>query len=96
MRTNSEPPAHPAQAAEVTVTLPANLHARPAGQLAKAAARLQSAITLEHAGRTARASGILAVIALGATAGSAVTVRAEGPDAETAVDAIAELLSNAE
>lgn len=33
---------------------------------------------------------------LGATAGSALTVRAEGPDAEQAVTALADILANAE
>jgi phosphotransferase system HPr (HPr) family protein len=93
MRTNSE---HATNAAEATVTLPAHLHARPAGQLAQAAARFESAITLEHAGRTANPTGILAVMALGATAGTTVTIRAEGPDAETAVNTLAEVLGNAE
>jgi phosphotransferase system HPr (HPr) family protein len=79
-----------------TVILQAALHARPAGQLARLAAGFQSAVLLEHDDRTADARGILAVMSLGATAGSAVTIRAEGPDAEPAVQAIVELLSEIE
>jgi phosphotransferase system HPr (HPr) family protein len=93
MHTNSETVAG---AAEVTVLLPANLHARPAGRLAQAAARFESTVTLEHAGRTANPTGILAVMALGATAGTTVTIRAEGPDAEPAVRELAQVLSEAE
>lgn len=83
-------------AAEGTVILSANLHARPAGQLAKAAARFQSAITLEHAGRTASPNGILSVMALGATAGTTLTIRAEGPDSQDAVQTLAQVLREAE
>jgi phosphotransferase system HPr (HPr) family protein len=87
---------HTAVSAEVTVTLEANLHARPAGRLAQAAARFASAIELEHAGRTVSPTGILSVMALGATAGSAVTVRASGPDAEHATRELARVLAEAE
>jgi phosphotransferase system HPr (HPr) family protein len=82
--------------AEVTVTLPANLHARPAGKLAQAAARFDSAIRLEHGGRTINPTGVLAVMGLGATTGTAVTIAADGPDAEAAVHTLADILANAE
>ncbi|MCX5056372.1 MULTISPECIES: HPr family phosphocarrier protein [unclassified Streptomyces] len=81
---------------ETTVVLPANLHARPAGQLARAAATFTSAIQLEYADRTVNPTGVLAVMGLGATVGSTVTVRAEGHDAEQAVTTLAQILSNAE
>ncbi|MGI8335426.1 HPr family phosphocarrier protein [Actinomadura scrupuli] len=81
---------------EVAVTLPANLHARPAGRLAQAAAGFQSVIELEYAGRTVNPSGILTVLGLGATAGSTVTIRAQGPDAEPAIRALALILAEAE
>ncbi|MXM62204.1 HPr family phosphocarrier protein [Streptomyces sp. HUCO-GS316] len=67
---------------EAAVILPANLHARPAGQLARAAAGFTSAIQLEHGGRTVNPTGVLALMGMGATAGTTVTVRSEGPDAE--------------
>jgi phosphotransferase system HPr (HPr) family protein len=81
---------------ETAVVLPANLHARPAGRLARAAAEYTSAIQLEHGGRTVNPTGVLAVMGLGATAGSTVTIRAGGPDADHAVTALAEILANAE
>ncbi|MER5465658.1 HPr family phosphocarrier protein, partial [Streptomyces sp. NPDC002668] len=61
-----------------------------------AAARFTSAIQLEHGGRTVNPTGVLAVMGLGATAGSTVTIRAEGPDAEQAVTALADILATAE
>ncbi|MET7618917.1 HPr family phosphocarrier protein [Streptomyces sp. NPDC005408] len=81
---------------EITVVLPANLHARPAGRLARAAAGFTSAVQLEYAGRTVNPTGVLAVMGLGATTGTTVTVRAEGPDADRAVTALADILAAAE
>lgn len=81
---------------EASVVLPAHLHARPAGQVARAAAGFTSTLHLEHAGRSVNPAGVLAVMGLAATAGSTVTVRAVGPDAEAAVAALAEILATAE
>lgn len=78
------------------MTLEANLHARPAGRLAQAAARFESAIEVEHAGRTVNPTGILSVLGLGATTGSTVTIRASGPDAEHATRELARVLAEAE
>jgi phosphotransferase system HPr (HPr) family protein len=98
MSANSEttPPA-PATAAraEATVTLPANLHARPAGRLARTAAQFTSAITLEHAGKSINPTGVLAVLTLGATTGATVTITADGPDADAAVRSLVDVLANA-
>lgn len=81
---------------EISVVLPANLHARPAGRLARAAAGLDCAVQLEFGARTVDPTGVLAVMGLGATAGSTVTVRAQGPGAEAAAAALAEILATAE
>lgn len=81
---------------ETAVVLPANLHARPAGQLARAAATFTSVIQLEYGDRTVNPTGVLAVMGLGATVGNTVTVRAEGHDAEQAVTALAQILATAE
>ncbi|MEU6217647.1 HPr family phosphocarrier protein [Streptomyces sp. NPDC047022] len=96
MSTSSEPTTTTAPQHETAVVLPANLHARPAGQLARAAAGFTSAIRLEYAGRTVNPTGVLAVMGLGATFGSTVTIRAEGHDAEEAVTALSRILMNAE
>ena len=80
----------------LTMTLPANLHARPAGKLAQTAARFNSAIRLDCGAKSVNPKGVLAVMSLGATAGTSVTLRAEGDDAEQAVQALADVLANAE
>jgi phosphocarrier protein HPr len=99
MSPNSETPTTPrsvAPQAEVTITLPANLHARPAGKLAQAAARFDSTIRLEHGGRTINPTGVLAVMSLGATTGTTVRITADGADADAAVRSLADILANAE
>jgi phosphotransferase system HPr (HPr) family protein len=79
--------------AEATVVLPAHLHARPAGALAQTAARFHSTIEITHNGKTANPTGILAVMSLGATAGTTITIRANGTDADRAITEITQLLS---
>jgi phosphotransferase system HPr (HPr) family protein len=79
--------------AEATVVLPAHLHARPAGTLARTAARFLSTIELTHNGKSANPTGILAVMALGATAGTSITIRAHGTDAHHAVTELTKLLA---
>ncbi|MEY9894984.1 dihydroxyacetone kinase phosphotransfer subunit [Catenulispora sp. MAP5-51] len=78
------------------VTLPANLHARPAGKLAQEAAKFSSDIRLEYGGRSIDPTGVLAVMSLGATLGSTVTVHAEGQDADTAIRTLTRILAEAE
>ena len=80
------------ESSEVTVRLPADLHARPAGQLALAAARFRSTVTLAAGDRQIDARSVLLVMSLGATAGTDVTVRAQGEDAEDATATVADLL----
>jgi phosphotransferase system HPr (HPr) family protein len=81
---------------EVAVVLPADLHARPAGRLTRDAARFTSDLVLQYGERTANARGVLAVMALGATRGRTVIVRAQGPDAREAAESLAEILATAQ
>ena len=91
MRASSEPGA----TAEGTITLAGDLHARPAGALSVAAAKFASSIRLAAGGREADAKSVLAVMQLGAAAGTPVTVSASGPDASDAVAAIIAALAAA-
>ncbi len=88
-------PSSDGAAAEVTVVLATDLHARPAGQLVRAAAGFRSSIRLVHRDRTVDAASVLGVMSLGATAGTSVTVRAQGPDAPEACRTLAEMLRRA-
>ena len=78
----------------VLIPLGVDLHARPAGELVRAAAAHDARILLRSNGREADAASILQVLALGATAGTPVIVEASGEAAATAVDAISALLAS--
>jgi phosphocarrier protein FPr len=82
---------------EETITLGGDLHARPAGQLSVAAAGFASSIRLSVDGRESDvdAKSVLAVMQLGASSGQRVTVRADGPDARAAVDALIAIIAAA-
>lgn len=82
----------------VTVEPEAGLHARPASKFVETANRFDSDITVAPAddGRSVDAGSMLAVTGLGVEHGEEVRIEAEGPDAEAALDALEELLSNPE
>jgi len=65
------------------------LHARPAALFVQQASGFSSTIRLTCGERTADGKSILGVLQLGASAGSAVEIRAEGDDAEAAAEALA-------
>lgn len=75
----------------VMITNRVGLHARPARLLVQTAARFQSQIQLRHGDKTANAKSIVGVLKLGAVKGDTLLVRAEGEDAEEALDALANL-----
>lgn len=67
-----------------TITDPMGLHARPAGQLCKAAAAYKSTVTLETPRGKADAKRIMAVMRLAAKQGNTITLTIDGEDEETA------------
>ena len=80
---------------EEAITLAGDLHARPAGALAVAAAQFSSAVSLTVGASSADAKSVLGVMGLGATCGQHLTVAAEGPDAQDAVAAVIAILAEA-
>jgi phosphotransferase system HPr (HPr) family protein len=81
--------------AKAAITLTGDLHARPAGSIAVAAARFQATIELAVGDMRADAKSVLAVMGLGATSGRRVVVRATGPDSQEAVAVLIEILAAA-
>jgi phosphocarrier protein HPr len=86
----------PSSDAQAPVVLGAALHARPAGQVVRAAAGFTAQVEISYGDRVAAARGILGLLALGAPAGATVLVRATGPDADAAVQAISRVLTTAQ
>lgn len=84
---------------ERTVRIPegVDLHARPAALLVREAAGHAIRVEVVAGNKTADAKSLLQVMALGATGGSDVVVRADdGPGADDAVRAVADLIAGLE
>ncbi|MBF5043907.1 phosphoenolpyruvate--protein phosphotransferase [Aggregicoccus sp. 17bor-14] len=69
---------------------PHGLHARPATLLVATARRFQADVSLRLGERVANAKSVLSLLRLGAAGGCELTVSAEGPDAEAALQALVE------
>jgi len=70
------------------------LHARPAAEIVKLAAKFESEITVVKDDLDVNGKSIMGVMMLAAENGSTIIFRAEGPDAEQALDALTTLVSN--
>lgn len=70
------------------------LHARPAAEIVKISARFQSDVTIIRDGTEVNGKSIMGVMMLAAECGSTLTLRAEGSDADAALDALATLILN--
>ena len=78
----------------VTVASKVGLHARPAALLAKAAADQPVTVTIaKDGGEAVDAASVLGLMTLGAMHGDEVVLSAEGDGADSALDAIAELIA---
>ncbi|MCU0625484.1 MAG: HPr family phosphocarrier protein [Gemmatimonadaceae bacterium] len=69
------------------------LHARPAAELVKTAARFQAAITIERDDMSVNGKSIMGVMMLAAECGAQIRISADGPDADAALDALAHLVA---
>lgn len=79
---------------DFTISNKLGLHARPSAQLTQVAGRYASEIHIARNGRRVNAKSIMGVLMLAAGPGSVVTVDADGPDAQQAVEAIGELIAS--
>ena len=78
---------------ETTVGPEEGLHSRPAAQFVKTANQFSSDIVVIKVEREANAKSSLKLMTLGAKRGDKITIRAEGEDAQEAVDALTRLIS---
>ncbi|HEU4641659.1 MAG TPA: HPr family phosphocarrier protein [Gemmatimonadaceae bacterium] len=69
------------------------LHARPAAELVKIASRFESEITMVRDELEVNGKSIMGVMMLAAEYGAELIIRADGPDAEQAVHALADLVA---
>lgn len=77
---------------EFTIQNKLGIHARPAAQFVKTASKFASDISVEKDGEEVDGKSIMGLMMLAAGHGSLIRVAAEGEDAESALDAIADLI----
>lgn len=77
---------------EVVVRCESGLHNRQATYFVQKANEFESSIWLESGSRRMNAKSLLGIMSLGVVTGTTVTLSASGPDAESAVNALDELL----
>ena len=77
--------------AEITLTVidPSGLHARPAARFVQAASRFASRICIRQDGREADAKSLIALLGMTIRPSTEITLRADGPDADAAIAALA-------
>jgi phosphocarrier protein len=78
---------------EATIVNLEGLHARPAARIVRLANSFAAEIELAKDGLAVNGKSIMGVMMLAAEFGSSIVIRADGPDAEQAVQALAELVA---
>ena len=79
---------------EATIVNRDGLHARPAAKIVRLASTFNSEVELAKDGVGVNGKSIMGVMMLAAECGSSITIRADGPDAAEAVDALAQLVAS--
>ncbi|MBE7038152.1 MAG: HPr family phosphocarrier protein [Ruminococcaceae bacterium] len=79
---------------EVVVQNQVGLHARPATFFIQRANEFKSGIWIVKDERKVNAKSLLGVLSLGITRGTKISIVAEGPDQEEAVNSLVDLISS--
>lgn len=72
----------------VVVTSDTGLHARPAAAVVETANRFKADVRIIKAGKEANAKSVVNLLTLGASKGTEVVIRADGPDEEAALNGL--------
>jgi phosphocarrier protein HPr len=79
---------------DATIVNRDGLHARPAARIVRLASSFSSEVELAKDGVGVNGKSIMGVMMLAAECGSSITIRADGPDAAEAVEALAQLVAS--
>jgi phosphocarrier protein HPr len=79
---------------ELTIINRKGLHARATAKFVQCCERFDADITVSRDGEKVGGSSIMGILTLGAARGTTIAVEASGPDAEAALDALAELVAS--
>jgi phosphocarrier protein HPr len=69
------------------------IHARPAAEIVKQAAKFKSSITIVRDDMEVNGKSIMGVMMLAAECGATIILRADGPDEEAALEALAAVIA---
>jgi phosphocarrier protein HPr len=78
---------------ELPITNQRGLHARASAKFVKCAEQFKADIQVSRDGHTVPGTSIMGLMMLGAAQGTTITVNAKGPDANAALDALAQLVA---
>jgi phosphocarrier protein len=78
---------------EFTIINKLGIHARPAAQFVKLANRFEADVFVEKDGEEVDGKSIMGLMMLAAGHGSVILVSTDGPDAESAMEAIGDLIA---
>ncbi|MDR2601602.1 MAG: HPr family phosphocarrier protein [Spirochaetaceae bacterium] len=78
---------------EYTIVDPNGIHARPAGTLAAKIQEFESAVSLSCGDRRADGKKLIAIMKMRVKKGEKLTITAEGPDEDVAIEAVKEFIS---
>jgi len=70
------------------------LHVRPSAEFAGTASKFKSRVSVLKDGQTVNAKSSIDLLTLAAVAGTRLTLRAEGDDADQAVEALSKLIDS--
>ena len=70
------------------------IHARPAAEIVKTAAKFKSNITIVRDDMEVNGKSIMGVMMLAAECGSSILIKAEGPDDQAAIDELASIVAD--
>jgi phosphocarrier protein len=78
---------------ELPITNQRGLHARASAKFVKCAEQFKADIQVSRDGQTVPGTSIMGLMMLGAAQGTTIIVNAKGPDADAALDALAQLVA---
>ena len=79
---------------QMEITNQRGLHARASAKFVKCVEEFDATVTVSHDGQTVPGTSILGLMMLAAAKGTIITVTAEGPEADTAMEAITAMLAD--
>ncbi len=78
----------------LTILNAKGLHARASARFVETVERHDATVTVHRDGQTVAGDSIMGLLMLAAGQGTTIEVRADGPDAEAAIEALAALLED--